>query len=516
MIELQNNHKTGGQNSRRVSPYLALIPVAFGVFVAADDQTVMVTVLTEIMIDFRVPITKLDTASWTITAYLLGYVAAMPLIGRMSDAWGHRRVFSVAMVIFMIFSAFAAMAKSMEWLIAIRVFQAMAAGAMLPVAIAIVGDLFPSGKRGLALGLIIGAAEAGGVIGPLWGGLVARYLTWPWVFWMNIPLGIMTLIPLFMFLKPSPKFKSKVDYMGGILIALSLAALTLALSRIDRPDLILVLLFILTAVFLIGFIVRQKTADEPLLPNSMFASPTIVAANLSHLLVGCALIIGMVTIPFMTTTVMAQEPLEGGLRLMRMTIAMPIGAILGGIACQKMDFRIPALLGLILTIWGYYEMSGWSLSISDPLMSIPLVVTGFGFGILISPIALAATEPVSHGDRGAAAGVVTAMRLVGMTLGLAAITSWGSQRFFTLVSGLPLPIPAQGESSDVSLANIEAYSGEVMDIGMNLFTEFFIIAVVAATIALIPTIFMAWNHKKHLDAENSASVTGSYNSPSES
>ena len=217
----------------------------------------------------------------------------------------------------------------------------------------------------------------------------------------------------------------------------------------------------------------------------------------------------MVTIPFMTTTVMAQEPLEGGLRLMRMTIAMPVGAILGGIACQKMDFRIPSLIGLALTIWGYYEMSGWSLSISDPVMSIPLVVTGFGFGILISPIALAATEPVSHGDRGAAAGLVTAMRLVGMTLGLAAITSWGSQRFFTLVSGLPLPIPTEGESSDVSLANIEAYSGEVMNIGMNLFTEFFIIAVVASAIALIPTMFMAWNHKKHLEAEKPANSEGS-------
>ena len=509
MIESQTTNNESKHNSQRISPYLALIPVAFGVFVAADDQTVMVTVLTEIMIDFRVPITQLDTASWTITAYLLGYVAAMPLIGRMSDALGHRRVFAGAMVIFMIFSVFAALARSMEWLIAIRVFQAMAAGAMLPVAIAIVGDLFPAGQRGLALGLIIGAAEAGGVIGPLWGGLVAKYLTWPWVFWMNIPLGIMTLIPLFLLLKPSPVFKSKVDYLGGILIALSLSSLTLALSWIDRPGLMLTLFFVLTGVFLIAFILRQKTADEPLLPNSMFASPTIVAANLSHLLVGCALIVGMVTIPFMTTTVMEKEPLEGGLRLMRMTIAMPVGAIVGGIACQKMDFRIPSLIGLALTIWGFYEMSGWSLSISDPVMSIPLVVTGFGFGILISPIALAGTEPVSHGDRGAAAGVITAMRLVGMTLGLAAITAWGSQRFFTLVSGLQLPIPTEGESSEVTLANIEAYSGEVMDIGMNLFTEFFIIAVVACAIALLPTIFMAWNHKKHLEAEKASNTKDS-------
>ena len=497
--------KPSKQKPQHISPYIALIPIAFGVFVAADDMTVMVTVLTQVMIDFRVPITKLDTASWTITAYLLGYVAAMPLIGRMSDSLGHRRVFAAAMVAFMIFSVFAALAPSMEWLIAIRVFQAMAAGAMLPVAIAIVGDLFPAGKRGLAIGLIIGAAEAGGVIGPLWGGLVAKYLTWPWVFWMNIPLGVITLIPLFLFLKPSLKFKSKVDYLGGILIALTLSALTLALSRIDRPDIWLILLFIVTAIFLCGFILRQRMASDPLFPNSMFASPTIISANITHLLVGGALIIGMVTIPFMTTTVMEKEPLEGGLRLMRMTIAMPVGAVIGGIACQRMDFRIPTAIGLALTIWGYIQMSGWTLAIGDPSMTISLAATGLGFGLLISPIALAATEPVGHGERGTAAGLVTAMRLVGMTLGLAAITSWGSQRFFTLVSGLHLPVPAEGESREVILENIEAYSGEVIDIGMNLFTEFFVIALLAAAIALLPTMFMAWNHKKHLAAEKSPS-----------
>ena len=371
--------------------------------------------------------------------------------------------------------------------------------------IAIVGDLFPAGKRGLAIGLIIGAAEAGGVIGPLWGGLVAKYLTWPWVFWMNIPLGIITLIPLFLFLKSSPKFKSKVDYLGGILIALTLSALTLALSRIDRPDIWLILLFIVTAIFLCGFILRQRMASDPLFPNSMFTSPTIISANITHLLVGGALIIGMVTIPFMTTTVMEKEPLEGGLRLMRMTIAMPVGAVIGGIACQRMDFRIPTAIGLALTIWGYIQMSSWTLAIGDPSMTISLAATGLGFGLLISPIALAATEPVGHGERGTAAGLVTAMRLVGMTLGLAAITSWGSQRFFTLVSGLHLPVPVEGESREVILENIEAYSGEVIDIGMNLFTEFFVIALLAAAIALLPTMFMAWNHRKHLEAEKTPS-----------
>ena len=127
-----------------------------------DDQTVIVTVLPDIMLDFRIPPTELDGASWTITAYLLGYVAAMPLIGSMSDAFGHRRMFAAAMVLFMLGSVAAALAPNLPALIGIRVFQAVGAGAMLPIAIAVVGDLFPRGGRGLALGLVGGRRKLAG------------------------------------------------------------------------------------------------------------------------------------------------------------------------------------------------------------------------------------------------------------------------------------------------------------------------------------------------------------------
>ena len=498
----------------RVSPYVALLPICMGVFVAADDQTVIVTVLPDIMLDFRIPPTELDGASWTITAYLLGYVAAMPLIGSMSDAFGHRRMFAAAMVLFMLGSVAAALAPNLPALIGIRVFQAVGAGAMLPMAIAVVGDLFPRGGRGLALGLVGGAAEAGGVIGPLWGGLVARYLDWPWVFWMNLPLGFIVLVALFALLGPSPRFKSSVDYLGGAFIALSLAALTLGLSRIDRLDLAMIGYFVLAGAALIAFVHRQRTAEVPLLPNSMFRSLTVITANIGHMLIGVALIIGMVTIPFMTTYLMGHSPLEGGLRLMRMTAAMPVGAVLGGIACQRMDYRIPTVLGLILVALGYGLMTTWELDIAEPHITIHLALAGLGFGLLIAPIALGATEPVSHGARGAAAGVVTAMRLLGMTLGLAAIAAWGSQRFSILVAGLPLPIPLEGESSEIAEQRIAEFQETVNNIGMDLFVEFFVIAAVVTVVAIVPALLMAWSRSRSHEAEKSAGIDeGSERSP---
>ena len=157
-------------------------------FIAADDQTVIVTVLPQIMLDLKVQITELSRASWTITGYLLGYVAAMPLIGRLSDVWGHRNIYIASMLLFMVGSALAALTTDLTALIAARVFQAVGAGALIPISIAMVGDLFPPGERGVPLGIIGASAEAGGVIGPLWGGLIIRYLDWPWVFWINLSL----------------------------------------------------------------------------------------------------------------------------------------------------------------------------------------------------------------------------------------------------------------------------------------------------------------------------------------
>ena len=498
----------------RASPYVALIPICMGVFVAADDQTVIVTVLPDIMRDFRIPPTELDGASWTITAYLLGYLAAMPLIGSMSDAFGHRRMFAAAMIAFMLGSIAAALAPNLPTLIGIRVFQAIGAGAMLPIAIAVVGDLFPRGGRGIALGLVGGSAEAGGVIGPLWGGLVGRYLDWPWVFWMNLPLGALVLIALFALLRPSPRFRSRVDYTGGMLLALCLASLTLALSRIDRLDLVMGGYFLISAVALAGFVYRQRTAEVTLLPASMFRSVTVIAANLGHLLIGVALIIGMVTIPFMATYLMGHSPLEGGLRLMRMTAAMPVGAVLGGFACQRMDYRVPTVLGLVLVTVGFGLMTTWDLNIGDPDLTIHLVLAGAGFGLLIAPIALGATEPIGHADRGAAAGVVTAMRLLGMTLGLAAIAAWGSQRFTVLVSGLPLPLPMEGESSAVSEQRVAEFQNTVNTIGMDLFIEFFVIATAVSIAAIVPALFMAWSRRRSREAEErQASGTAAPGSP---
>jgi EmrB/QacA subfamily drug resistance transporter len=481
---------------RRVPPYVALIPVCVGVFIAADDQTVVVTILPQIMLDMEVQVWELDRASWTITGYLLGYVAAMPLIGRISDVWGHRRIFVLSMLVFMVGSAAAALMPTLGWLVVARVFQAVGAGALVPVSIAIVGDLFPAGRRGLPMGLIGASAEAGGVIGPLWGGIITRYLDWEWVFWINLPLGAAVLVILALVLRPSPHYKARVDYLGGGLIAVSLAALTLGLARVGDADVLMVGYLVSSVLALALFIVRQGTVAEPLLPLSMFKGWAFRAANATHLLVGGALIIGMVTIPLMANTVLGQSPLEGGLRLMRLTAAIPVGAVLGGLACQRMDFRVPTIAGLALAALGFMLMSRWDLATGDPELTLHLATAGLGFGLVIAPIALAAMNSVGAGDRGTAAGVITAMRMVGMTLGLATLTAWGMDRFQGLVAGLGSPFRQAGETGAQFQERSLEYWTKVTDAGFTLYNEFFLVAMGVSMVAILTAALMAWSSSR--------------------
>ena len=481
-------------NNSRGYTYLALLSVIAGVFVAAADQTVVATILPSVMIDLKVQITELDKASWTITGYLLGYLGAMPLVGRISDNWGHRRLFVLSMIWFMAGSIAVALASSLSWLILARIFQSIGAGALLPISIAIVGHLFPSGRRAVPLGLIGASAEIGGVIGPLWGGVIVRFLEWTWVFWVNLPSGLIVIAMVLAFTQATPKIRSRVDYLGGVLLCSSLVALTLGLSRVVLVDVLMVGYFVAFAVTLALFTLRERIAREhAVIPTSMFKIRAFAAANGAHLLVGAALIIVMISLPLMANTILGLTPLDGGMLLLRMTASLAFGAIIGGALCRNFDVRLPAALGLVLAIVGFLLMSNWSLNIKDPIQTLHLAIVGLGFGLLVSPIALAATESVSEENRGVAAATVMSMRMIGMALGMAALTAWGADRFQELVSGIAIPFAIAGHTVAESQNKVQEFDTQLRIAGMTLFNEFFVIAMVICLVALVPVACMAWD-----------------------
>jgi len=467
-----------------------MVVICLGIFIAAMDQTVIYGALPDMMKSISLPVTRLDQASWIVIGYLLGYTFAMPLIGRVSDVYGHSRIYIIALLIFIAGSVLVALSKSIEWLVAARIFQAVGGGALVPVAMAITGEMYTGKNRAVALGIIGAAVEAGGALGPFYGAVIAQYWTWQWIFWLNIPISLAVLVVVFLYVRSNVRIKAKIDYLSSVLLAIALTFTCLGLSQQLGNENYLVKLLGFLAVgiaFFALFIVRSLKIPEPLVKLSAFKNLVFSMSNLTNLFVGAALIIAMVDIPLMTDTIMGVSALEGGLRLLRFTIMLSVGAVAGGFLCKRFGYRLPTIAGLIMSCIGFYFMSHWTLAIADPQMTIHLFVCGFGFGLVIAPLGTAVMDSVSQEQKGFASSMVVMARMIGMMLGMSAITAWGMERFHLATASL-------------SLEDIMQTPDKLTNSLLALFDNFFLASVFICAVAILPAIFIS-GKKKKTDAE---------------
>ena len=493
---------------------VALIPIFAGIFFAADDQTVVVTILPQIMSDLMVDVTELDKAMWTVTGYLLGYVSVMPIMGRISDIYGRKFIYVTSMSVFMLGSVGTGLTNSMgflesysyhdsalirscvtgiletttsiNWVIGTRIIQAVGAGALIPITIAIISDFYSGKERAIPLGLTGASAEAGAVTGPLWGGIITQFFSWQWVFWLNIPIGLLVIAGI-LFLVPNSKGTNhKIDYLGSGIIVVAICFITLGCSQSGSNTSFLVIFISIGVSLLIGYYLTSKQDDNSVIPIELFRNIQFLAANTLHLFYGAALIISMVTIPLMVNTVLYGTSLEGGLILMRMTIAIPIGAVIGGWLCIHYDLRIPAVSGLLFCFVALLFMSRWNELIKDPLMSYHLLMAGFGFGLMIAPITTSAINSSSTKNQGSAAGIISSSRFLGMTFGIAALSAWGSQRFQDLLLSIDLKITGTGVLGPPP----SGFESQLIGAGINLFHDFFMIGSVLCLIGIFPCLLL--------------------------
>ena len=475
-------------NKLKSNPYISLIPICLGIFIAADDQTVIVTIIPEIMNDMNIPPNELNKVSWSITGYLIGYISAIPVIGRISDIYGKRKIFMLCIIIFLIGSVLVALSPTIELLILSRIFQAIGAGALIPIGISMASDYFPQNKIAVPIGIIGGTAEAGGVIGPLWGGIISNYINWQWVFWINVPLGLIVLLSCLIFIKPKKSSEEKFNYISGFILIITFVSITLGLNKLNPVDIytyIYFTIFIIATLILIIQINSKKFNSI----KSQFKTYNFISVNLSHLLIGSSLMIGMITVPLMANTVLGLSSLDGGLYLMRMTIAIPVSAILGGIIYQKTNYKITIIIGLIISSIGFFLMSNWTLEIADPMLTIHLFITGFGLGMLISPIYSKGLESVKETYKTTAASILTVSRLIGMTMTISWISAWGTSRFKNLTNDIQIfPIFNQTNlNSNNVTSDIQI---QITQAGLKLFNEFFLIASIICIIGIIPLILV--------------------------
>jgi len=428
--------------------HLLLLLVAAGVFNSANDQTSIVVVLPALISDIGLAIDEFYRSSWIVNGYLLGYLIALPVVGRIADVFGHARVFAGTLVLFMVGSAMVALAPTFEWIVAARALQAVGGGGVVPVAMAIVVDQLPRERRLLGLGAIAAATEAGALIGPAWGGMITEWLGWRGVFWTNLPLVTPTLIGVWWLADGKRGSGGNIDWLGAALLGGALGVLTYGLVNdpiTPRSSSSTALILAVALGLGVAFVLRERRVEarggSPLVRLSSLTDRVAASANGSMLLVGGGLITALMGVPLFVNLVLLEGALEGGLTLMRLTVAVPVGAVLGGWAGGRFGLRGTAAAGALLVALGFSGLQGWDRELGEFLKSWPQLVGGFGFGLVLAPLSAAVLQRVDESERATAAAWLTLSRMSGMLIGAALLTSHGLGRFYARAAVLDFGSP---------------------------------------------------------------------------
>jgi MFS family permease len=477
----------------------------------------------------------------------------MPLMGRISDVFGRRRIFVICLVIFGLGSLGCALAPQLgssiapdtttlggailtplynvvqalvtplgqlgidtsapglDILVTSRFIQAVGGGALVPVAMAVAGDLFGGTRRGLALGLIGAVTEAGGVLGPVWGAFVTTTWGWTWIFWLNLPLVALLLVVGSLCLPRARGAREPVDVIGALVFGASLTCLTIGLGQQNEGTGVLDPtahstfnpVFLGAAAALFGaFIVLELVIRWPVVDPRLFRRVAFSAASILSLIIGVALIISLVEIPLFLFSLQDTTTIAAGLALLRLTALVPVGALAGGWLSGRIGCPLTAAIGTLLTAAGLYQMSLWPSNVGELQVTVATVTAGLGFGLVIAPISTSALNASPPNQAGVASSVVTALRMTGMTIGLAAIVGWGLERFRTILADsqqLREPGITPGAAAEIVTHALH-----------QVYSDIFLVTAVLALIGVIPALLL-WRRGK--GAAEDAPVYESYVAP---
>jgi MFS family permease len=519
--------------SSRVLLSLAAIAVAF----AAADTYVVVLALPDMMGSVGLSVEQLQRAAPIVSGFLLGYVAMLPLIGRIADLRGRAPVLVAALVVFAFGSLVTAAAYDLGSLVTGRFLQGVGGGGLVPVTLALVADLYPADRRGVPLGIVGAVQELGSVIGPLYGAVVLAVGDWRDIFLINLAVGLVLAAAIVALRDQVPeegrqgpsRRTGHPDYPSLLLLVLSLAGLVLVMrqpddlvtsvslggpfvpfhaegsiwfSQLGVATIVLALLLLarlltahrplvdlrdwwrsvreadllgaaLLAVALAGVILAFATADPqvqvfsragpwwlamaavgavlfvlhnrrapaPLIPQGAFSQVAAWGSVLVSFFVGAALIAALVDIPiFARLTVADGSQIKAALVLVEFLVALPVGALVGGALTRRAPAGGITAVGMVLASLGFWLMSDWSFgSLHHLSASAVLAMSGFGFGLALAPVNAALLASTDAGVHGVASALLVVARMVGMLVGISALTTIGLRRYYAVETDIPSP-----------------------------------------------------------------------------
>jgi len=468
---------------------------------------------------------ELRRASWIITAYLVAYIAAMPLAGRAADRYGLPRLMLVALFVFGAGSLVSGASQTLEQLVLGRIIQGAGAGAILPLATAGASHLYGGHRRSRALGLIGAATFLGMAIGPvlgaiileilqlrdalasieIWGGSAVDFLTpgWRWVFYITVPLSFLAGIYIW---AASPDWdiepgSSRMDAIGAVLFSVALTSALLAITLIgDEPEgdipviPVAVVIAVVTGVLAV---IRMLRTSEPFLDLRLFANRVFSGAVLVSLLTGYALATAIVGMAAFIDRVRFAGPEEQGLVLGPMALFMAIGAFVSGFAMRRFDATLVTLVGIVASVVGLLVLSTTRIDTDLIVPVVSLSLFGLGFGLTVTPRSTAAVEAAGRASFGSASAAVTVARMAGMAIGMAILTAFGTTRIDTVTvalndreyrdSILPTDLVGESLSNPLVLDAIEYWASAEAAAVLG---QLFVVAAIVLAIAAVPAWLM--------------------------
>jgi EmrB/QacA subfamily drug resistance transporter len=410
-----------------------------GMFLAALDQTIVSTALPTIVGELG----GLDHLSWVVTSYLLASTASTPLYGKLGDMYGRKPVFLAAIVIFLAGSMLSGLSQTMGELIGFRALQGIGAGGLMVGAQAIIADIVPPRERGRYMGLIGSVFAVASVAGPLLGGFLVETISWRWVFYVNMPVGVLAiLVVVFRLHLDTPAQRHSIDYIGTVLLTAGVSALVLVTTWGGNDyawdSAVIVGLAAASIALLAAFVWQERRAAEPIIPLTLFSSPVFRVATSVGFFIGLAMFGAIIFIPLFLQLVYGVSPTSSGLRMLPLMLGLLAASITSGRIITRIGrYKAFPVAGTAITTIGLFLLSRLDVDTPPWVASAYMLVVGVGIGLVMQVIVLVVQNDAPARDVGVATSTATFFRSMGGSLGVALLGAIFASRLTSELATLP-------------------------------------------------------------------------------